>query len=210
MPATVEQYIAALRSHVGWIEGPDNRTPYGTRLGAPNQPWCMSFLAAVAEDVFGARDVVPWTASTATMARELTGRETDPHPGAIAHRKRSGGGHVGVVLSTKPAVATIEGNSNVAGSATGGSVVTRPRPSSPWLAYYAPRYPVPPTGLKLGCRGAFVRDLQELIGLKGADVDGEFGETTREALIAWQKAHGLKGLGVWGPKSVAARAWELA
>lgn len=207
MPATVEQYIAALRSHVGWIEGPDNRTPYGTRLGAPNQPWCMSFLAAVAEDVFGARDVVPWTASTATMARELTGRETDPHPGAIAYRKRSGGGHVGVVLSTKPAVATIEGNSNVAGSATGGSVVTRPRPSSPWLAFYAPRYPIPPSGLAVGSRGAFVSDLQKVIGVTP---DGDFGESTKTALIAWQKAHGLKGLGVWGPKSVAARAWELA
>lgn len=207
MPATVEQYIAALRSHVGWIEGPNNRTPYGTRLGAPNQAWCMSFLAAVAEDVFGARDVVPWTASTATMARELTGRETDPHPGAIAYRKRSGGGHVGVVLSTKPAVATIEGNSNVAGSATGGSVVTRPRPSSPWLAFYAPRYPIPPSGLAVGSRGAFVSDLQKLVGVTP---DGDFSEATKTALIAWQKAHGLKGLGVWGPKSVAARAWELA
>ena len=207
MPATVEQYIAALRSHVGWIEGPDNRTPYGASLGAPNQPWCMSFLAAVAEDVFGSRDVVPWTASTAMMARELTGRETDPHPGAIAYRKRSGGGHVGVVLSTKPAVATIEGNSNVAGSATGGSVVTRPRPSSPWLAFYAPRYPIPPSGLAVGSRGAFVSDLQKLVGVTP---DGDFSEATKTALIAWQKAHGLKGLGVWGPKSVAVRALGLA
>ncbi len=207
MPATVEQYIAALRSHVGWIEGPDNRTPYGTRLGAPNQPWCMSFLAAVAEDVFGARDVVPWTASTTTMARELAGRETDPHPGAIAYRRRSGGGHVGIVLSTRPSVATIEGNSDIAGSATGGAVVTRPRPSSPWLAFYAPRYPIPPSGLAVGSRGAFVSDLQKLVGVTP---DGDFSEATKTALIAWQKAHGLKGLGVWGPKSVAARAWEMA
>lgn len=207
MPATVEHYLAALMSHRGWIEGPNNRTSYGARVGAPNQPWCMSFLAAVAEDVFGSRDVVPWTASTTTMARELAGRETDPHPGAIAYRKRSGGGHVGVVLSTKPAVATIEGNSNVAGSATGGSVVTRPRPSSPWLAFYAPRYPIPPSGLAVGSRGAFVSDLQKVIGVTP---DGDFSESTKTALIAWQKAHGLKGLGVWGPKSVAARAWELA
>ena len=207
MPATVEAYIDALLSHVRWIEGPNNRTPYGARLGAPNQPWCMSFLAAVAEDVFGSREVVPWTASTSEMARQLAGRTTDPHPGAIAYRRRSGGGHVGVVLSTRPSVATIEGNSNVAGSATGGSVVTRPRPSSPWLAYYAPRYPIPPAGLAIGSRGAFVADLQKLVG---APNDGDFGEATKAALATWQKAHGLTGAGVWGPRSVAARALELA
>lgn len=108
MPATVEQYIAALRSHVGWIEGPDNRTPYGASLGAPNQAWCMSFLAA---------------------------------------------------------------------------------------------------GLEVGSRGAFVSDLQKVVGVTP---DSNFGEATKTALIAWQKAHGLKGLGVWGPKSVAVRALKLA
>ena len=56
-------------------------------------------------------------------------------------------------------------------------------------------------------RGAFVSDLQKLVGVTP---DGDFSEATKTALIAWQKAHGLKGLGVWGPKSVAARAWEMA
>ena len=212
MPAVIatEQYIAAAMSHRGWVEARNNGTPYGITVGAPHQAWCMSFLAAVAESMFGTKDVVPFTASTTTMAKMLKDRETDPHPGAIAYRTRVGGGHVGLVTSVAPSVATIEGNSNLAGSATGGAVVWRPRPSTPWLKFFAPRYPVPPAGLKLGCKGAFVRDLQELIGLKGADVDGEFGEATRAALIVWQKAHGLTGAGVWGPRSTIARIVELA
>lgn len=55
--------------------------------------------------------------------------------------------------------------------------------------------------LRLGSIGAGVREIQRLLGRAGysVKVDGDFGPTTKKAVMAFQKAQGLKADGVVGP-----------
>ena len=55
--------------------------------------------------------------------------------------------------------------------------------------------------LKKGCKGDEVKTLQKLLGVT---VDGDFGQKTHEALVAWQKSHSLTPDGICGPKTWAA------
>lgn len=61
----------------------------------------------------------------------------------------------------------------------------------------------PPTAgmLRMGSSGAGVRELQRLLGRAGyaVKVDGDFGPTTKKAVMAFQKAQGLEVDGVVGP-----------
>lgn len=59
-----------------------------------------------------------------------------------------------------------------------------------------PEYVPPPPTLRLGSRGEGVRRLQTAIKV---DVDGDFGERTRDAVRNFQTAHGLTADGVVGP-----------
>lgn len=60
--------------------------------------------------------------------------------------------------------------------------------------------------LKKGCKGDEVKTLQKLLNKEGYNlvVDSDFGQKTHEALVAWQKAHGLVADGIVGPKTWAA------
>ena len=57
--------------------------------------------------------------------------------------------------------------------------------------------------LRLGSKGAGVRDVQAMLVLSGYKVviDGDFGKATKDAVIAFQKANGLSGDGIVGPKT---------
>jgi peptidoglycan L-alanyl-D-glutamate endopeptidase CwlK len=54
--------------------------------------------------------------------------------------------------------------------------------------------------LKLGSKGEQVKELQKLLGIKA---DGEFGNKTLQAVIAFQKSKGLKADGIVGIKTLA-------
>lgn len=54
--------------------------------------------------------------------------------------------------------------------------------------------------LRKGDKGEEVKKLQKLLGVT---VDGDFGQKTHDALVAWQKAHSLVPDGICGPKT-----WE--
>ena len=60
--------------------------------------------------------------------------------------------------------------------------------------------------LKKGCKGDEVKTLQKLLNKEGYNlvVDSDFGQKTHEALVAWQKAHGLVADGIVGAKTWAA------
>jgi hypothetical protein len=62
--------------------------------------------------------------------------------------------------------------------------------------------------LRLGSKGARVRELQALLNRAGArvKVDGDFGPATRDALKVFQLKAGLRADGVYGPKTEAALA----
>lgn len=57
--------------------------------------------------------------------------------------------------------------------------------------------------LRLGSQGAGVRDLQAMLVLAGykINIDGDFGTTTKEAVMAWQTKNNLKADGIVGPKT---------
>lgn len=57
------------------------------------------------------------------------------------------------------------------------------------------------TLLKKGSKGKDVELLQKLLKIS---VDGDFGQKTHDALVAWQNAHGLVADGIAGPKTWAA------
>jgi hypothetical protein len=67
----------------------------------------------------------------------------------------------------------------------------------------ANNYVPPPVTLRLKARGELVKQMQAGIGLKGAQVDGFFGEDTAKALRAFQAAHNLTVDGICGPQ-----CWE--
>lgn len=62
----------------------------------------------------------------------------------------------------------------------------------------APTLPALPPTLRKGARGADVRRLQNIIGV---NVDGVFGDETREAVAAWQSKRKLIADGVVGPQT---------
>lgn len=67
----------------------------------------------------------------------------------------------------------------------------------------------PPPMLKLGLEGWEVKRLQKLLDAAGCSpggIDGTFGAVTQQALIAFQKLHGLQADGVAGPATWAALA----
>jgi hypothetical protein len=66
---------------------------------------------------------------------------------------------------------------------------------------------VPAATLKPGDRGTAVKELQRALrslGLTVGPIDGDFGTSTKNALIAFQTAHHLSADGVLGPASRAA------
>lgn len=60
--------------------------------------------------------------------------------------------------------------------------------------------------LRLGDRGPEVRSLQEKLNAAGAglEVDGDFGQKTKDAVVAFQKQKGLNADGVVTPETEAA------
>jgi len=60
--------------------------------------------------------------------------------------------------------------------------------------------------LRMGMRGAKVRELQSLLNRTGAalTVDSDFGPTTKDALVIFQRKNGLKVDGLAGPETVRA------
>ena len=67
-------------------------------------------------------------------------------------------------------------------------------------------YPTPTRNLYRGCRGEDVKWLQYVLNQQGASpvlvVDGDFGYNTRNAVIAYQRSHGLYVDGVVGPNTM--------
>ena len=76
-------------------------------------------------------------------------------------------------------------------------IVARPG-AVPRATVPAPTLPALPPTLRKGARGADVRRLQQILGV---DVDGIFGDETREAVAARQAKHKLIADGVVGPQT---------
>ena len=53
-----------------------------------------------------------------------------------------------------------------------------------------------------GFRGPAVREIQMLLGMQGGGVTGNFGPTTKQVLLAFQRRHGVKATGTVGPTTL--------
>src|SRR6266545_72375 len=84
--ATVEQFLASLRRHVGERESPPptNKNPFSAALGRPPEAWCADFVVACARE--GGLKLPSESASTTTLADafKVAGRWFhDPWPGDL-------------------------------------------------------------------------------------------------------------------------------
>lgn len=202
MTATVDQFLAEVRSHLGDGETA-GRTRYGEWWGVPSMQWCAVFLAYCAARVDGLDKIVPRESYANQMIRwyQSQGRlRTQPRVGAVAGFDWSGGrsidriGHVSLIeaVHSDGTITTLGGNED--------NRVMRRRRSTAYVVAYG--YPVYGTGhprtIRLGSTGETVKLLQRLLGVVA---DGVFGPLTEAAVRTFQRRHGLAVDGIVGPQT---------
>lgn len=134
--------IAGARNYLGTVEAPrgSNRTVFGQWYGYNGVPWCAIFQSFVLSHIgIPTRhdNCYEWLATAAKLGDVATG----PQPGDIAIFSY-GSGHCGLVVDVSPSsIATIEGNTDLAGSPTGGAVLAKVRRRDNLVrGYVRPRY----------------------------------------------------------------------
>jgi murein L,D-transpeptidase YcbB/YkuD len=111
----------------------------------------------------------------------------------------------GVFSSSKSPVAPL--------TLPGSTTATQPTTTQKTTTTSAASVPAPSVPLKPGDTGAQVKVLQAALAALGYDpgkVDGDYGTTTTNAVVAFQKASGLTADGVVGPQTRAALRTALA
>ena len=87
------------------------------------------------------------------------------------------------------------------------STVATPKPSTPTTTVKKPKCPYtePTKEIKVGAKGNNVKWLQWHLNQTGAKlkIDGDFGQATKNAVIAFQKKYKLTDDGIVGPKTRA-------
>jgi hypothetical protein len=128
MTGTAGEFLDECRSHLGFVEGPeDNETPFGKARGANFQPWCASFVSFCLRVTGSNHGRLVYVPNIVAKYRDDGRLFTTPQPGdlfCLWFPSKNRYAHVGAVESVDgDFVWTVEGNSNKAGSRTGGSVV---------------------------------------------------------------------------------------
>lgn len=216
MSGNLTTVLGSARKKLGYVESPpgSNRNIFSAYWKKPDQPWCADF-ATWALRTGGALDV-PQSSYTPTLfaAYKKAGRAGNtPRVGALVFFEWPGMGrvaHMGIVESIRPdgSIITIEGNTDEAGGRTGGKVMRKVRKAN-IAGYGYPVYATPPKPkkkvyptLRKGMLNSNqVRRLQTLLHIK---VDGDFGQKTYDAVVAFQKRHRLHVDGVAGPQTLQA------
>lgn len=221
----VTALLQVARHELGTAESPpgSNRTKYGDWYGM-SAAWCGMFVSWCAANS-GNSDVIPRFSYTPAGAAWFQGRASwghEPRVGAIVFYDVSNVGrisHTGIVESVRADGSwdAIEGNTDSAGSRTGGSVRRQRRSTVgtsrggfgyPAYGVYLPSEPATsgrPT-IRQGSAGDAVRAAQSALNAYLTDqqlppltVDGQFGPRTTAAVVLYQRAHGLNPDGIVGP-----------
>lgn len=239
---TSKQVLDKARSQLGVHEIPygTNRTPYSVWYGMIG-PWCAMFVSWV---LYMAGSPIPITTSKGfaycpygvnyfKKKGAWAGPSTRPQPGWLVFFDFIGRpSHVGLVegIASDGRIITLEGNTNGAGSRTGGNVMRHYRRINSGIIGYgmieyakpAKTRPTSPTQrrtLKQGMRGADVTVWQKILVAAGklekpARYDGIFGPKTTAATKAWQRALKVTPDGIVGPNTYKATdaffAWLVA
>lgn len=227
---TAKQVLDKARSQIGVREMPaySNRTPYSTWYGIIG-PWCAMFVSWVfymagnplAISTSKGFAYCPYGVDWFKRKGAWAGPATRPKPGWVVFFDFPGDGinrpsHVGIVegIAGDGRIITIEGNTNGAGSRTGGMVMRQYRRASGggiigygMIAYKTTTSYVPPASrptLHLGSTGTWVRTLQNMLNKSSGarlTVDGQFGPATKQAVINFQRYFKLNPDGIVGPKT---------
>lgn len=225
---TREKVVEVGRSYLGYKEGPNNDTIFGTWAGSPNQPWCASYVCKVFREAGIGPDLVPLFVSCTkgwNKFKEMgitKDRNYIPQAGDIIFidwnpSKGDGVDHVGLVEYVEGnTVHTIEGNHD--------NKVARwtyPIGSTNIWGYACPKYEdrqstieneaeneqeqqITYSLIQRGSKGNLVRIAQEKITQKGYalpkyGVDGDFGVETENTVKELQRDAGIEVDGIIGP-----------
>lgn len=125
--ANAGQVLDLARSKLGYVEGPrDNETPFGAWSGANFQPWCHSFVSWILDQVGAPIGKIAYCPTGVAYFRNKGQLYTTPQPGDIGYLwfpTKNRYAHVYIVEKVDgDYVVTLEGNTNTAGSRTGGGV----------------------------------------------------------------------------------------
>lgn len=221
---TSKRVLDRARSQLGVTERPagTNRTPYSVWYGIIG-PWCAMFVSwcfymagaplrittskGFAYCPFG----VDWFKKHGAWASPAT----KPKPGWIVFYDFIGRpSHTGIVegVAADGRIIALEGNTNAAGSRTGGSVMRHYRKARGGgiIGYGMISYKsatVARRTLREGMSGSDVAAWQKLVNVTA---DGQFGPKTKAATIAFQRKMKLVADGVVGPKTYQAMDKVLA
>lgn len=238
--ADIEAVIAKAEAQLGTVERPaySNRTPYSEWYGIIG-PWCAMFVSwlfwhaghklpaiRTAKGFAYCPDIVNWAKRNGTWRPSSSSYE--PKRGDIVLFDFIGRpSHVGIVTgrTADGRVQTIEGNTNAAGSRTGGQVMRHNRNRRGSTIGYvevtntaatapASTSGIPHDVLRRGDRGPKVTAVQWTLRFLGhtVTIDGDFGPQTTAAVGAFQRSCNSLGAsltvdGVWGPQTAALAEW---
>lgn len=232
----VQQLLATAQEWVDrrYVEGPrNNETPFGVWAGVNFQPWCAAFTSWCLDRIGAGIGKLVYVPTCVAYYRNRGRLHTVPQPGDQGMSwfpSKNRYAHTWFVKAVEGDwVVTLEGNTNSAGSRTGGgcfslrrkwrgtrTVFGRPlldgRPGNINPPRIEPGVNRPVLGLGAGGRDdrmnvPHVKDLQDALNRhrnpsrRALVVDGDFGKGTLEELKLFQRAKGLAADGVAGPKT---------
>lgn len=228
---TIDSILAIAQKEVGIKEYPAgsnnvkyNTWFYGHEVSGSKYPWCAAFQSWV----FRGTNLIKKSASCSEIYNWFKERGQiveKPQKGDLVFFKFGTSykiaDHIGLVKNASqwPSnIQTIEGNTSVTSDDNGGCVMERTRSKSKIVAFARPMYddagPIKVTNtigvknkptLKIGSKGDWVKVAQSRLVINGykIEVDGDFGQKTKEAVIKFQTSYGLEKDGVIGPKTWA-------
>lgn len=129
--ATVEATLNIARSRLGYREGAGNNTPFGAWSGAQNAPWCASYLSWVLDQAGIGIGKIVYCPTLVNYFKRSNALFANPQVGDVFvmwFPRLGRYAHTGFVEAVDGGyVRTIEGNTDLAGSRTGGSVLRKRR-----------------------------------------------------------------------------------
>ncbi len=218
--STALDVLRRARTDLGYREGANNANKFSASWHKPGQAWCADAVTRWLADA-KALDVPQssYTPALADSYRKAGRFGRTPRVGAVVFFKWPGMGriaHVGIVESIRPdgRLVVLEGNTNAAGSRTGGGVFRKVRARSLVAGYGYPAYTATAKTaakkgdrvLMIGAKGQDVLNVQHALVKAGLRVaqDGQYGPGTKGAVAAFQQSHKIAASGNVGAETWAA------
>ena len=219
------EVLNVAKSQIGYVEGRNNFSKYGKWYDQPgyaNAAWCAMFVSWCFHEAGSPLPPIQHPKGFAycpfgvNYFRKIGRFYQTPAVGDIVFfdwQRDGTSDHVGLVLEVKSSknIITIEGNTSYRNQSHGGQVMKRSRLVSLCQGFARPDYGntsrVPLWNGRYQrltnplLRGDDIRQLQQKLRERGydIDVDGYFGDQTRQVVGDFQKANNLEADGIVGP-----------